>query len=183
MKAAIYPAPWTKKDLSSRAYELEEILDGSWREAASRYTAILNVRRNSNLKVPKGVQPFLNDVLDERFSEAGWDGKEGRFRKGNTWVRITFRHQMSLGSDFIDALRLSKQDGVRECILLACTSKFLEIVTPSDANSVISFEKMAREVQRLNGSLDINLFYGSLTASSKLPKDVHQVINGRLEQG
>jgi len=181
MKAVIYPAPWTKKELSSRADELEEILDGTWREAASRYTAILNIRNEANTKVPKGVQRYLNDVLDERFSEAGWNGKEGRFRKGNTWVRITFRHQMSLGSDFIDALRLSKQDGVRECILIACTSKFLEVVTPSDAKSVISFEKIAREVQRLNGSLDINLFYGSLSAKSKLSKDVHQAITGRLK--
>ena len=181
MKAVIYPAPWTKKELSSRAADLEEILEGTWREAASRYAAILNIRRQGNSKVPKGVQPFLNDVLNERFSEAGWDGKEGRFRKGNTWVRITFRHQMSLGSDFIDALRLSKQDGVKECILIACTSKFLEVITPSDASSVISFEKIAREVQRLNGSLSINLFYGSLSAKSKLSKEVHEVINGRVK--
>lgn len=180
MKATIYPAPWTKKVASPRADELEDILDGAWREAASRYSAILAIRQNSKSKIPKGVQRYLNDVLDERFSEAGWDGKEGRFRKGNTWVRITFRHQMSLGSDFIDALRLSKQDGVKECILLACTSKFLEIVTPSDAGSIVSFEKIAREVQRLSGSLDINLFYGSLSSKSKLSKEVHEVINARL---
>lgn len=180
MKPTIYPAPWTKKTLSSKAEELEAILDGIWKEAASRYVTVLDIRKGTNEKMPKGVQRYLNDVLEERFAEAGWDGKDGRFRKGQTWVRITFRHQMSLGSDFIDALRLSKQDGVKECILLACPNKFLEIITPSDAGSIVSYEKIAREVQRLSGSLDINLFYGSLNPKSKLSKDVHEVINSRL---
>lgn len=180
MKATIYPAPWTKKELGKKADELEEILDGVWREAASRYVIVCEIRRNAGSNPPKGVQKYLNDVLAERFVEAGWEGQDGRFRKGNTWVRITFRHQMSLGSDFIDALRLSKQDGVKECILLGCTGQFLEVITPSDSGSIVSFEKIAREVQRLSGSLDINLFYGALTAKSKLPKDVHEIINSRV---
>lgn len=180
MKPTVYPAPWTNKALSAKADELEPVLDGVWKEAASRYVTVMDIRKGSTGKMPKGVQRYLNDVLDERFSEAGWEGKDGRFRKGQTWVRITFRHQMSLGSDFIDALRLSKQDGVEECILLACPSKFLEIITPADAGSIISFEKIGREVQRLNGSLDINLFYGSLSPKSKLPKEVHEVINSRI---
>ena len=176
MRVDVLPAPWNKGKLSKTALEGFELFRGAWREAATRYTSIYSVRSKSGRNLPKGVQKYLNQVLEERFTEAGWDAIEGRFRKGDTWIRVTFRHQMSLGSDLIDAIRICKKEGVKEAIILAGSDSFLRLVTPKDAAALVNYEKLANDVTRLNGVLDIPLYYGQLSQESKLHPDANKLI-------
>jgi hypothetical protein len=114
--------------------------------------------------------------LDAQFEAAGWDTNDGRYRKGEAWVRITFRHQMSLGSDFIDAIRLAKKDGVSHLVIAAASREFLEVISPNDAGALISFEKLVAQTAELNGAIDIPLFLGRLTPISELPPEVEDAL-------
>src|SRR5437660_11907974 len=113
MKVHLEGAPWTSEQPSEVLREAIDILGRDvWREAAIEFYAERRAKEQRRLRTPKGIQPFLNGVIDRRFEENGWSGTSGRFRKKSTWVRVTFRHQMSIGSDFMDALRLHVKEGV-----------------------------------------------------------------------
>ena len=103
--------------------------------------------------LPKGVQPYLNRLLEARFAAAAWEGRDGRFRKEDTWVRVTFRHQMSLGADFLDAMRLAKKEGVGEVAICAATTTFLTLISPNDAKTLVSYEKLISLAAELHGVL------------------------------
>ena len=120
------------------------------------------------------MQRYLNEVLIERFTSNGWDGEAGYFYKNKTWIRITFRHQMSLGSDFLDALKVCKLEGMEQALILAANRKTLDLISPNDASAIVSFEKLEREVISLNGVIDIPLLIGELTPSSSASNDINR---------
>ena len=98
--------------------------------------------------------------------------------KDSTWVRVTFRHQMSLGSDIVDALKVCKKEGITLAIILAASRESLNIISPNDASALISFEKLQREIISLNGAMDIPLLIGELTPKSA----ASQVIDDALRK-
>jgi hypothetical protein len=178
MKLHLEAAPWAANTPSEELLEAVDIAARSvWRDAATDFYVTREARRLAGRPQPKGAQLFLNGVLDERFATAGWDGLEGRYRKGSTWVRITFRHQMSLGSDLLDALRLAGREGVRHLAICAATLPFLRLISPNDAGALVSYEKLTAQVSELDGVLDLPLFIGRLTPISVLPEEVSRSLH------
>lgn len=148
-----------------------------WREAAEDYYALRLARATSSRPAPKGVQRFLNDILEKRFNEAGWVGSEGRFVSGKkAWVRITFRHQMSLGSDLIEALKVHRREKIDQVAIMAASARFLAVISPNDAAALVSFEKLRIHVMDLIGVFDIPLFIGKLDQKSSPPPEVRSTL-------
>ena len=72
-------------------------------------------------------------------------------RRNRPWLRITFRHQMSLGSDVVDALKVCRKGGMTEAAILAASDQFLDVISPNDARALVSYEKLRRENVRSRG--------------------------------
>ena len=175
MKTRLLAPPWCKPDLTEETIEAITLIeDDVWKEASIRFSAERDAKIKSGKSAPKGMQRYLNEVLVERFTSNGWDGDAGYFYKNKTWVRITFRHQMSLGSDFLDALKVCKLEGMEQALILAANRKTLDLISPNDAAAIVSFEKLEREIISLNGVIDIPLLIGELTPSSSASNDVNR---------
>ena len=179
MNTRLLASPWVK---TRKTIETEEALDllkdDVWKDASVLFAAERETKLRSNKSAPKGMQRYLNEVIVKRFTSNGWIGDAGYFFKGKTWVRITFRHQMSLGSDILDAIKVCKKEGMEQAVILAANKKTLDLISPNDANAIVSFEKLEREIISLNGALDIPLLYGELTPFSSASSD----INGELRK-
>ena len=173
MNVKLFPAPWNTKELTQEAIDAIDIIaDDIWRDASIEFYAVRAARLSAGKSAPKGMQRFLNEVLIRRFSDNDWFGDAGYFFKNRTWIRITFRHQMSLGSDILDAIKVCKKEGMEIAIILAANRETLKIVSPNDAAAMVSFEKLEREVMSLNGAIDIPLFIGELTPKTSASNDV-----------
>ena len=174
MKTRLLAPPWVKVNLTEETIEaIELIADDVWKEASIRFSAERDAKLKSGKSAPKGMQRYLNEVLVERFTSNGWDGDAGYFFKNKTWVRITFRHQMSLGSDFLDAIKVCKIEGMEQALILAANKKTLDLISPNDAAAIVSFEKLEKEVISLNGAIDIPLLIGELTPFSSASNDIN----------
>lgn len=174
MQVRLFSAPWTVPNLTQEAEEAIEIIGKDiWRDASIRFYAARDAKVRAGRSAPKGMQRYLNEVLTERFQDNGWDGDSGYFFKENTWVRITFRHQMSLGSDFLDALKVCKKEGMELAIILAANRQTLKLVSPNDASAMISFEKLQNEMMSLDGAMDIPLIIGELTPLTSASNDIN----------
>lgn len=175
MKTKLYACPWVKAQMTDETKEaLELISDNVWSEASVLFAAERETKMKSGKSAPKGMQRYLNDVLIKRFTSNGWHGEAGYFFKEKTWVRVTFRHQMSLGSDILDAIKVCKKENMEQAVILAANRKTLDLISPNDASAIVSFEKLEREIISLNGALDIPLLYGELTPFSKASNDINE---------
>lgn len=167
MKADLMAAPWSSNALTQEGKEAVDIIaDNVWAEASLRFYAEYEARIQNGKRAPKGMQHTLNRVLQEKFTAKEWYADSGYFVKDKTWVRITFRHQMSLGSDFLDALKVCKKQGIELAMIFAADYKTLKIISPNDCNALISFEKLQRSIIDLDGAMDIPLIIGKLTPLS-----------------
>lgn len=174
MKTRLLASPWVKAQMTNETEEALELLkDGVWKEASVLFAAERETKMKSGRSAPKGMQRYLNDVLVKRFTSNGWMGDAGYFFKEKTWIRITFRHQMSLGSDILDAIKVCKKEGMQQAVILAANRKTLDLISPNDAGAIVSFEKLEREIMSLDGALDIPLLYGELTPFSSASNDIN----------
>lgn len=174
MNTNLFAAPWTNAKLTEEAKEAVKIIrDDVWKEASIRYAAERDAKIRAGKSAPKGLQRYINEVLSEKFLSKDWEGGAGYFYKNHTWVRITFRHQMSLGSDFLDAIKVCKKEGMSLAIILAANYQTLKLISPNDASAIISYEKIANEVMSLYGAIDIPLLIGELTPFSSASQDVN----------
>ncbi|CAN2188736.1 hypothetical protein MCEMRE130_00470 [Candidatus Nanopelagicaceae bacterium] len=178
MKVRFVRPRWYTSEPTLETNEGVNLLDGVWREAANLFIIQSEIRKARGKTEPLGIQPFLNDVITQRFLDAGWLGEEGRFTKGQTWFRITFRHQMSLGSDFYDAIRLPKAEGIQQCVILAADDDFLKVITPRDWRSLCSFSKVSAQMSQMDGSFTPPLLIGELKPNTELSPTAHGVIYG-----
>lgn len=167
------------RDDSPELLEAQKVLKGSWSAACENYAAKYWACEALGKKPPMGVQPFLNSVLDNRFKEANWVGGDGRYTKSDTWFRVTFRHQMSLGSDLIDGLLLAKKEGIKQIVIAAAAPDFAKIITPKDANSIVTFEKLDAYFARAKEVFPIDAAIGRLSIFQSPPNDVKDLILGR----
>ena len=173
MEMKLYAAPWAKPSLTDEAAQAVEILgDGLWADASVHFYAERDAKMSAGQRAPKGMQSTLNALLCECFVKNGWMGDAGYFVKGRTWLRVTFRHQMSLGSDIVDAIKVCKKEGIELAIIAAADNETLKIISPNDANVLVSFEKLQREVQSLDGALDIPLLIARLTPKTRASKAI-----------
>jgi hypothetical protein len=173
MNVRLQTAPWYEGAPSRELTEACDLLgDGVWREAAIDFYAERSARVRRGLNAPKGIQAFLNRTIDRRFEDAGWESLDGRYLKNGTWVRVTFRHQMSLGSDILDAVRLHSKDNLNQVAILAAESSFLRVITPNDASALVSFDKLRVAVAELYGVIVTPLIIGELTPKSDLPSEI-----------
>jgi len=178
MKVTIQKPSWHQDDLTEDSVEAISLLSGVWTDACTNFAATCSMRVANNKKPPMGIQQFINDEIDERFLMAGWEGKDGKFRKNDTWILISFRHQMSMGSDLYNALWLWKKEGIKQALLLAATLDFLKIITPLDASSLTSFERYATAISQMNGTFNLPIIIGALEPSSKLDSAVSELVFG-----
>ena len=170
MNIRLVAPPWGTPEMTSDAFEAVSLVGSNvWRDASIAFFAERDAKLRAGKAAPKGMQKYLNMILDERFANAGWQVDAGCFIKGETWVRVTFRHQMSLGSDFLAALKVCKTEGIRLAMILAASRSTLNLVTPNDAGAIISFEKLQGEMISLSGVIDIPLVIGELTPLTEAP--------------
>lgn len=174
MKTRLYASPWVNTQMTNETAEAIEILGkGIWKEASVTFAAERETRIKSGKSAPKGMQRYLNDIITKRFKSNGWLGDSGYFFKNKTWIRVTFRHQMSLGSDILDAIKVCKNEGMKQAVLLAANRKTLNLISPNDAAAIVSFEKLESEIMSLKGAIDIPLLYGELTPQSSASSDIN----------
>ena len=178
MRLTLSRPPWVSPELAVSTADGERLLDGTWSEAAQRYAADRAAKLAARKRPPIGVQPFLNRVIDERFEADGWFGGSGRFVKERVWLRITFRHQMSLGADVVDALKVIKKGIAEVAIIAAADHEFLRVVSPNDAAALTSYEKLRAEFLDLEGVIDVPLLLGRLTPRSDLPPATASIVFG-----
>lgn len=174
MKTRLFACPWVQTQMTDETKEAIELLkDDIWKESSILFAAERETKVRSGKSAPKGMQRYLNDVIVKRFTSNGWFGDAGYFFKGKTWIRVTFRHQMSLGSDIVDAIKVCKLEGMQQAVILAANRKTLDLISPNDAAALVSFEKLEKEILSLNGALDIPLLYGEITPFSSASSDIN----------
>lgn len=174
MKTRLVAPPWGAPPLTDEAKEAVKIIgDNVWANASVDFYAKRDAKVRAGKRAPKGMQQTLNSILETKFRKAGWEGDSGYYVKGETWVRITFRHQMSLGSDIVDAMKVCKKEGIQLAIILAASRNALDVISPNDAAALVSFEKFEREIIGLNGVTDIPLIIGELTPSSSASEAIN----------
>lgn len=173
MRTRLIAPPWGAPHLTREAQEIADVLsDGVWNDASLRFYAERDAKLRAGRRAPKGMQKTLNTVIGERLLQAGWEGDSGYFFKRRTWVRVTFRHQMSLGSDIVDALKVCKKEGMELAIILAAGAEALRTISPNDCKALVSFEKLKGEVYSLDGVIDIPLVIGELIPASMVPQAI-----------
>ena len=173
MRLRYTAAPWAAPELTPEAAELADILaDDVWSESSVEFYAKRDAKIRLGKRAPKGMQKTLNAVIDRKLTEAGWLGDSGYYVKGSTWARITFRHQMSIGSDFLDALKVCKKQGMELAVIIAANRETLDVITPNDAAALVSFEKLRSLALDLDGAMDIPLLIGELTPMTFAPSDI-----------
>ena len=173
MRVELLSAPWYEGQPTDELVEACTVLgDDVWRETAIDFYAIRAARVKHGRSAPKGMQGQLNKVIEARFLKAGWLGEGGRFFKNGTWVRVTFRHQMSLGSDLLDAAKVCTKEGCVQAAILAGESEWLRLVSPNDFGALVSFEKLRIAVVELQGVLSMPFYIGALNGRSELPDEI-----------
>jgi len=173
MRTKLFASPWVKACQTDETREAVELLkDNVWQEASVIFAAERETKLKAGKSAPKGMQRYLNEIIINRFTSNGWIGEAGYFFKNKTWIRVTFRHQMSLGSDILDAIKVCKKEGMEQAVILAASRKTLDVISPNDAAAIVSFEKLEREIINLNGAIDIPLLYGELSPFSSASSDI-----------
>lgn len=164
MKVQLFAPPWGLPEMTAEGAEAIDIIaDNLWADSATQFYSERDAKLRMGKRAAKGMQATLNKVLVEKFTSRDWYAEAGYFMKGDTWVRVTFRHQMSLGSDIIDAQKVCAKFGIKLAMILAADRMTLNIISPNDAAALVSFEKLEREIMDLEGVIDIPLVYGKLT--------------------
>ncbi len=181
MNVRLVAPPWGAPALNEELEEAIKVLnDNIWRDSSIQFYSVRNSKQKMGKSAPKGMQRFLNDVLKERFHSYGWIGEAGYFFKNKTWIRITFRHQMSLGSDIIDAIKVCKKENMDVAVIMAANRQTLNLISPNDSAAIVSFEKLQREVVSLDGAIDIPLIIGELTPRTSASEDInHELLKDR----
>ncbi len=121
--------------------EVQNCLVGVWDMAASAFEASNLSKVSRNQKPSSGMQAYLTDAIDQGFQSLGWTGDDGRYSKNQTWVRVSFRHAMSLGSDFFDAQKQIKLEKYDQVALVYAHQLLLKRISPKDGGSLCSFER------------------------------------------
>jgi hypothetical protein len=142
MKIDYRPLPRTVQP-TAEILEVADCLKGAWESASAAFEAANLSRLARGKKPSSGMQAYLTDAIDFGFKSHGWSGSDGRYSKNDTWVRVSFRHAMSLGSDFLDAQRQIQLEDYAQVALVYAHQALLKRISPKDGGSLCSFERAA----------------------------------------
>jgi hypothetical protein len=156
-------------------------LEDIWQVAARNYVSKYEALRAHGKKPPQGAQAFINSQLESTLSDRGWEGTDGRFVKDGVWLRITFRHQMSLGSDFMDALLLAHREQLKGLVIAAPSLDFAKVITPKDANSITTYEKLEEYFARAVELFQVPIAIGRLSPIGNIENKIQEVLISRLK--
>lgn len=177
MKLELEPAYWHAADPLPDFKDLAGVLvDGVWSEAARRFHEKRQSQIAAGRPAPKGAQAFINHVIGERLVSAGWAWDRGRASRNQVWVRFSFRHQMSLGSDLWEALQCHITGRFSQVAVIMADEGFLEVITPNDAKALCSFSKLQRSVRESHPPCEFPLFLGRLLPASEPPSEVEAAL-------
>jgi hypothetical protein len=152
--------------------------EGLWGEAAESYAAEFMGKRAVGKPTPRGIQKFLNSSIELKLSELGWSGVDGRFHKGLEWMRVSFRHYTTIGSDILDAARMARVEGFERVTLIAASSDFMSIISPADAKSLCTSEGYRIQTTLNDFIIDFPMAIGTLEPTSTLDEQVASIVRG-----
>lgn len=155
-----------------------EIFD-AWQIACQAYFSTLLANRSLSRKTSKGLQRLLNESINQLMDTAGWQGGNGRWRKESIVVRFSFRHKMSLGSDFFDALRLCSEENLSNYFLVYASTDALKVINPDEVNTLCSSEAAEELFTISQKVLNIPVKVVKLSVGGDLPSRVHNEIYAR----
>ena len=90
MRASLFCAPWVNTTPTKETKEALEIMgDNVWRDASIHFIAEREYKLSIGKNAPKGMQRYLNEVLDTRFSYNEWFSDSGYYFKGQTWIVLS----------------------------------------------------------------------------------------------
>jgi hypothetical protein len=156
-----------------------DLFEGTWASAAADYYSEFIGKRAVGKNTPRGIQKFLNIVITESLRAQGWTGSEGRYTKESEWLRVSFRHMMSAGSDIMDAARMAKVENYETVTLVSASPEFLKVISPADAGSLCSSEVHRAQVTQNQFALDIPIRLGKLEPTSSLDLSIRDVVFGK----
>lgn len=151
-------------------------LQGIWSETAEAYFLKLIGNRSHQKKTSKGMQSFLNACIEERLVSRGWVDNYGWFRHGNFVLRISFRHKMSMGSDFFDAVRLLNSEGVENVLLVYLAKDDYEVVNSDEQSTLCSFEQAVVLKNLTKDIIGDRISVGRFNLQGVLEPNIHKEI-------
>jgi hypothetical protein len=170
----------TIKPLSKEfLHSLQSDLSGVWKSAATEFYARFVALSAHGKNPPLGMQPVINSQLNEMMVAKGWQGSSGRFIKDNVWLRITFRHQLSLGSDFMDALLVAHREQMQALVIAAPSIEFAQLITPRDFKAITTFDKLETYFNRAQDLYQVPLAIGRLEPDERLDSAIEQLLQAR----
>lgn len=178
MKVEFESAPWGKYTPNALVLEAQKILaQPLWAQAADAWKRTRDGAQKAGKIPPQGIQSTLNELVDDAMEKNGWEVEGGRCWKDGTWVRVTFRHVMSLGSDLVDAMVAHSKRGATQTCLIAANGSFLRQISPNEVNSLCSYEKFRELLFDLKGAVNFPLVLGKLIPSNPLPADLQAAVD------
>lgn len=178
MKCTVNYPSFSTLDGSERRATLD-YFEGVWADAADDYAAEFMGKRAVGKSTPRGMQRHVNAAVHRRFNELGWEGVDGRYHKGDEWLRVTFRHKMSLGSDLLDAARMYYVEGFKKITLIAATPAFLTTISPADCKVLCSVDDFRAQAKLNEFILSIPIGIGTLEPVSLLAPEVTEILRGK----
>ena len=105
MKMCLHMPPWGTVEPTIELMEAISLMgDNVIERAFSEYDQESEMRKAEGKGPRPGKQSCVNKVLKEKFQNAGWDCGSSYFKKNGTWIRVSFRHYQTIGSDILEAM-------------------------------------------------------------------------------
>jgi hypothetical protein len=177
MKCTVNYPSFSTLEATQRLATLD-YFEGVWANAADEYAAEFMGKRSVGGKTPRGMQKHVNAAIQKRLYELGWEGVDGRYHKGDEWLRVSFRHSMSLGSDLLDAARMHFVEGFKKITLIGASESFLATISPADCKALCSADDYRAQAKLNEFALEIPFGIGTLEPVSVLEPSVTEIIRG-----
>ena len=134
--------------------EIDIILDEISCLEISKFHDMFNQERiDRGKKEAKGMQPSLKRLLDNKFENLEWKINEVVFSdqdnnlivdyyKRKIGIDVSFKHASSTGSDLLKLQAAGDiQKSINKAIIICGTREFNGYISPSDASSMVNFDK------------------------------------------
>lgn len=126
-------------------------------------------------RAAKGKQSTINAAFKKRFVEAGWEQEKNVFNdpqndlvidfwRRKVGVDVAFNHRSFIGGDLLRLQAAAEVKNVINVGVYICATKpFLRQISPSDAASMVSFERTQWFLQNFYSVLTVPIYLVGLT--------------------
>lgn len=134
--------------------EIEQIIQSiDFNDVQKRFDKENQQRKSTGKKPAKGKQSTINLIFREAFINKGWENEKNVFDdpkndlaidfwKRNVGVDIAFSHRSFIGGDLLRFQAAAEVKNVINVGVYICATKsFAKLVSPSDASSMVSYER------------------------------------------